>query len=119
MYLNVLHSHKKLNCLYTNVQYYISMLDYQRISEIELGVIAILQIFFGQDIDLNFVDTLRDICNILLRKGFYSCQQIERLKEEKESLASQSVRPAAEGQENGDVHAEQSPAPETAHLESL
>ncbi|XP_042207331.1 nuclear anchorage protein 1-like isoform X6 [Homarus americanus] len=45
--------------------------------------------------------------------------QIERLKEEKESLASQSVRPAAEGQENGDIHAEQTPAHDTAHLESL
>ncbi|XP_068248490.1 ribosome-binding protein 1-like isoform X9 [Palaemon carinicauda] len=45
--------------------------------------------------------------------------QIERLKEEKESLASQSVRPAAEGQENGDVHAEQSVAIDTTHLESL
>ncbi|XP_071516262.1 uncharacterized protein [Panulirus ornatus] len=44
---------------------------------------------------------------------------IERLKEEKESLASQSVRPAAEGQENGDVHAEQTSAPNTAHLETL
>nr|XP_045593356.1 COP1-interactive protein 1-like isoform X5 [Procambarus clarkii] len=45
--------------------------------------------------------------------------QIERLKEEKESLASQSVRPAAEGQENGDVHTEPTSAPDTAHLESL
>ncbi|XP_045135358.1 ribosome-binding protein 1-like isoform X3 [Portunus trituberculatus] len=45
--------------------------------------------------------------------------QIERLKEEKESLASQSVRPAAEGQENGDVHAEHTPAPDTALLQSL
>ncbi|ROT85526.1 putative ribosome-binding protein 1-like isoform X11 [Penaeus vannamei] len=45
--------------------------------------------------------------------------EIERLKEEKESLASQSVRPAAEGQENGDVHAEQTQGPSTAHLESL
>ncbi|XP_069947197.1 ribosome-binding protein 1 isoform X6 [Cherax quadricarinatus] len=45
--------------------------------------------------------------------------QIERLKEEKESLASQSVRPAAEGQENGDVHAEQTLASDTAHLVSL
>merc|ERR1712179_831736 len=45
--------------------------------------------------------------------------EIERLKEEKESLASQSVRPAAEGQENGEVHTEQTTQEDTAHLESL
>ncbi|CAL4065732.1 unnamed protein product [Meganyctiphanes norvegica] len=45
--------------------------------------------------------------------------EIERLKEEKESLASQSVRPAAEGQENGEVHTEQTTQIDTAHLESL
>merc|ERR1739838_804839 len=43
----------------------------------------------------------------------------ERLKEEKESLASQIVRPAAEGQENGEVHTEQTTQEDTAHLESL
>merc|ERR1712198_788177 len=45
--------------------------------------------------------------------------EIERLKEEKESLASQSVRPAADGQENGEVHIEQTTQIDAAHLESL
>ncbi|KAK8740089.1 hypothetical protein OTU49_003030 [Cherax quadricarinatus] len=58
---------------------------------------------------------LRSVRQVVLDQN----TRIERLKEEKESLASQSVRPAAEGQENGDVHAEQTLASDTAHLVSL
>lgn len=70
------------------------------------------------EVDSRLIQTESELCSVrqvILDQN----TQIERLKEEKESLASQSVRPAAEGQENGDVHAEHTPAPNTALLESI
>ncbi|KAK8389113.1 hypothetical protein O3P69_020830 [Scylla paramamosain] len=71
------------------------------------------------DVDSRLIQMESELCSVLASHRMNQNIQIERLKEEKESLASQSVRPAAEGQENGDVHAEHTPAPDTAHLQSL
>ncbi|KAG0711165.1 Ribosome-binding protein 1 [Chionoecetes opilio] len=69
------------------------------------------------DVDSRLVQVESELCSV--RQVIVDQNtQIERLKEEKESLASQSVRPAAEGQENGEVHSELHPAPDTALLHS-